>query len=149
MSLDVDSTGYAQIAGALSTLWNNGVFIAASSGSGYSYNTFYSMPAGSSYAMSVAAENQNQTMASISSRGPSLDIAAPGSQVPLLDRGSTFWPGGTATSYASPFGAAAGALIKQVNPSLSNNQIGSILHDSGIPGFDTIIKQSYKCIRLR
>src|SRR5205807_904056 len=78
MSLDVGSSGYSQIAGELSTLWNNGVFIGASSGNGYNYNNIYSMPAGSSYAMSVAAENQNQTISSISSRGPSLDIAAPG-----------------------------------------------------------------------
>ncbi|HEV8292435.1 MAG TPA: S8 family serine peptidase, partial [Tepidisphaeraceae bacterium] len=142
------SVSYDQVKDELATLWNGGVFIGASSGNGYNYNNVYSMPAGSSYAMSVAAENQNQTIASISSRGPSLDLAAPGSQVPYLDRGSTFWPGGTATSYAAPFGTAAGALIKQVNPNFSMNQIVSILHDSGHSVYDPISKQTYKGLDL-
>jgi hypothetical protein len=148
MSLDVGPSGYSQIQDELATLWNNRVFIAASSGNGYNYNNIYSMPAGSPYAMSVAAENQNQTMASISSRGPSLDLVAPGSQVPLLDRGTTFWPGGTATSYSAPFGTAAGVLIKQVNPNFSMNQLVSILHDSGHPVYDPISRQTYKGLDL-
>lgn len=148
MSLDVGSSGYSQIADEISTLWNNGVFIGASSGNGYNYNNVYSQPAGSAYAMSVGAEMQNQTIASISSRGPSLDLAAPGNAVPYLDRGSTFWPGGTATSYAAPFGTAAGAIIKQVNPNFSMNQIVSILHDSGHSVYDPISKQTYRGLDL-
>jgi len=54
MSLDVGSGGYSQIADEISTLWNNGVFIGASSGNGYNYNNIYSQPAGSAYAMSFA-----------------------------------------------------------------------------------------------
>jgi hypothetical protein len=68
--------------------------------------------------------------------------------VPYLDRGSTFWPGGTATSYAAPFGTAAGAIIKQVNPSFSMNQIVSILHDSGHTVTDPISHQTYRGLDL-
>jgi hypothetical protein len=146
MSLGVSN--YDQIKDELATLWNGGVFIGASSGNGYNYNNLFAMPAGSPYAMSVAAENQNQTMANISSRGSSLDLVAPGSQVPLLDRGSTYWPGGTATSYSAPFGTAAGALIKQVNPNFSMNQIVAILHDSGHPVYDPISRMTFKGLDL-
>src|SRR5207253_11191791 len=60
----------------------------------------------------------------------------------------TYWPGSTATSDSAPFGTAAGALIKQVNPNFSNNQIVSILHDSGMPVYDPISRQTFKGLDL-
>jgi subtilisin family serine protease len=149
VNLSLGVTNYDQVKDELATLWNGGVFIGASSGNGYNYNNLIAFHAGGDYAMSVAAENQNQTMANISSRGSKLDIAAPGSQVPYLEsKGSMYWPGGTATSYAAPFGTAAGALIKQVNPSFSMNQIVSILHDSGHAVYDPVSHQTYKGLDL-
>jgi hypothetical protein len=146
MSLSVSS--YDRVKDELSTLWNGGVFIGASSGNGYNYNNIYSMPAGSPYAMSVAAQNQNGTIASISSRGPSLELVAPGSNVVYLDRGTGLWPGGTATSYSAPFGTAAGAVIKQINPNFSSNQILAILRDSAGSAYDPISRMTFKALDL-
>jgi hypothetical protein len=138
------STDYNVVKDELATLWNGGVFIGASSGNGYNSNNWFAMPAGSPYAMSVGAENQNQTVANITSRGSALDIVAPGSQVPYLDMSGTYWPGGTATSYSAPFGSAAGAVIKQVVPHFSNDQIVAILKDSGHLAYDPVYKVNYK-----
>src|SRR5688572_15382468 len=80
MSLDVGQSGYYQIQDELQQLWNNGVVIGASSGNGGNTNGYMSYPAYSNYAMSVGGLNPDGSVTWSTSRGPNLDILAPGNQ---------------------------------------------------------------------
>jgi hypothetical protein len=98
--------------------------------------------------MSVGALNVNDTLNPITSRGPALDILAPGNEVPYLSLSGDYWLSGAATSPATPWVAAAGALLKQINPSFSAAQVRSILMDSGKSVFDRSTGLTFKRLDL-
>jgi subtilisin family serine protease len=148
MSLDVRSTGYPVVEDELRTLWNAGVFIAAASGNGSNTDDRLAYPAKGSYAMAVGSSNLNDTISGITSRGPSMDILAPGADVPFLGRGSDYYLGGPATSYATPFVTAAGALLKQINPLITPGQIMTILRDTGTSVYDSATRLTFKRLDL-
>ncbi len=92
------------------------------------------------YIVSVSATDPNDLIASFSSRGIYVDLAAPG--VSIL----TTWNGGTygsasGTSFSSPITAGVAALIMSVNPDLTPAEVEDILlataDDLGPLGYDT------------
>ncbi len=82
--------------------------------------------------ISVAATTETDTIADFSSRGPEVDIAAPGADIP-----STWLRGGyrslSGTSMAAPFVTGAAALIMGTNPQASPNRVRSLLNRSAVP----------------
>lgn len=81
----------------------------------------------------------NQKSAFYSNYGDNVDIAAPGTSIPslFLDDQYVVMSG---TSMASPHVAGLCALIRSVNPSLSNDEVYDIVRDTatdlGAPGVD-------------
>ncbi len=138
---------------AINNAWEKGVLVVCAAGNSGTNAPNY--PAAYENAVSVAATAGNDTLASYSNYGSTVDIAAPGGDYGdyngdgYSDRilQNTF--SGTSTGYyfysgtsmASPHVAGAAALIKAKKPSLTNAEIRDILYntadDLGSSGKDT------------
>jgi hypothetical protein len=89
--------------------------------------------------ITVSATNQTDGLASFSSWGPMVDVAAPGVSIQ-----TTLWNSGygwgTGTSFATPITAATVALIMSANPALLPSQIENVLFKTatnlGATGYD-------------
>ena len=89
--------------------------------------------------ITVSATDQSNALASFSSWGPMVDVAAPGVTIQ-----TTLWNSGygwgTGTSFASPIVAGTVALIMSANPSLAPSQIENVLFTTatnlGAAGYD-------------
>ena len=137
---------------AVDYAWNHGVVVVCAAGNENSSAPSY--PAAYENSISVAATTSIDTRASYSNYGSTIDIAAPGGDTGdnngdgyddmILQ--NTFGSSGegyyfyAGTSMASPHVAGVAALIKSVNPSLTNAEIRNILEstaeDLGDPGWD-------------
>lgn len=126
----------------LSTLSNLGVFISASSGnSGVQSPPSIEYPAAHPAVYAVGAVTPTDVIAQFSERSSLLDLLAPGQNlvIPYYNPGTgqhTIVSGAQGTSFAAPYAAAAAALLKQVDPSLSPGQIIQVLKDTGASNFD-------------
>ena len=148
MSLDVRDSGYTVIEDEMRTLWNAGVFVGAASGNGSNTDGRLAYPAKGTYAAAVGSSNLNNTISSITSRSSDLDLLAPGQSVPFLGLSSDYYLGGTATSYATPYVTAAGALLKQIDPTITPAQIMQTLRDTGDGIYDAGTGLTFKRIDL-
>jgi subtilisin family serine protease len=96
-------------------------------------------PARFDQVIAVSAVDRNDQLATFSSFGPAVDVAAPGANILATDL-----PGGigrgSGTSYASAVTSGIVGLLRSSNPELTNSEIRQILRDSaldlGRPGFD-------------
>jgi thermitase len=122
---------------AVSYAWNKGCVLIAAAGNNGTSTTVY--PAAYPNVIAVSATTSADTMASFSSFGSFVDLAAPGQDI------TTSWPGGgyvtiSGTSFSSPLTAGVAALALSRNPSLSNAQVSSLLtsnaDDLGAAGKD-------------
>ena len=146
------STDLAVLHDACDYAWNKGVVIVVAAGNAASSAPQY--PAAYPVCISVTATDSLDRLASYSSYGETVDIAAPGGdsndsngdgysdmilQNTFVRRteGYYFFAG---TSMAAPHVSGVAALVKAVNPSLSNSQIRAILEDNaedlGTSGWD-------------
>jgi len=114
---------------------SNGVTVAVAAG-----NTAgrVSSPGCASKAIAVGAVDKNDVRASWSGTGLALDIMAPGVSIySSVIGGYASWSG---TSMATPHISATIALLKQVNPALTDSQIKDALYktakDLGTAGWD-------------
>ena len=102
------------------------------------YGTLDSTPDTTSV-ISVSATNSSDVIASWSSYGPYIDVAAPGDSVWSTTNGGGY-AAVSGTSFSSPAVAAVLALIKSANTALTNTQVESILKstavDLGATGYD-------------
>ena len=125
---------------AVNYAWNKGVFIAAASGNKPDGTPNY--PAGYNNVMAAGATARQDAYTGFSSFGPYVDITAPGVGIwgPTWQNGVDTYAAENGTSFSSPLVAATAALMFSVNPSLSNQQIFTLLlnsaDDEGTPGWD-------------
>ena len=79
--------------------------------------------------ISVSATTSNDSKASWSNYGNFIDVGAPGTSILTTNRGGGYgnWNG---TSFASPAAAGVVALIKGANPSLTPDEVETVLESS-------------------
>lgn len=121
---------YAQAADAL---------VVAAAGNHFGAPVAY--PARLAGVVGVSAVTTAHAIADFSNRGPEIDLAAPGDAIVSvrLGGGSTTMNG---TSMAAPFVAGTAALVRGVNPDLTQSEVASRLMasatDLGVAGHDSL-----------
>jgi subtilisin family serine protease len=135
---DGDFTGKVSrgpYANELRSLRKAGVFIAAASGNeGIQSPPGINYPAADPNVIAVGSVNTRDVISSFTSRGPDLDLLAPGEGLatPLFNprTGQHTYSAAAGTSFATPYAAASAMLIRQVSSRFSVNQIRAIIRDS-------------------
>lgn len=119
----------------LATLRNAGVLVVAASGNSGQTTDGIGYPAADTSVFSVGMVTGGDVIAPETQRGPLLDLLAPGAGVASTNLG-----GGTmglyGSSYSAPITAGAAVLLRQADPSLTGDDIASILRTSGRSNFD-------------
>ena len=126
---------------AINYAWNSNVVVVAAAGN--NANDLAQYPAACDHVVAVSATEPDDSLASFSSYGNSVALAAPGDNIWTtqsdLSRPYGAWRG---TSFASPIVAGVAALLVSANPSLSNTQLVSLLEqtadDRGAAGYDPV-----------
>ena len=100
----------------------------------------FDLTADNPYVLTVSATDSTDTLASWSSTGNNVDLAAPGVSVLLTMEGGGYgW--GSGTSFSAPCVAGVAALVISANPGLSATGVMDILKqtadDLGAPGWDS------------
>lgn len=131
------SSSSSTLQNAVNYAWNKGVTILASAMNNANSTPYY--PAACTNVVAVSATTSSNTLASFSSFGTWVDVAAPGANILTTNRGGGYgaWNG---TSFASPIAAGLAAVMLSVNPLLSNAELVALLEqntdDLGTAGFD-------------
>ncbi len=109
---------------AVDYAWSRGAVVVAAAGN--TARESYHYPAAHANVIAVAATTADDYLASFSTRGDFVDVAAPGSSVYSTFRGGgyTYMSG---TSMASPHVAGLAALILSRNPSLAPEQVRQLI----------------------
>ena len=112
---------------AVDYAWKNGALVFASAMNEGVSARFY--PAACTHAIAVGATDENDRLASFSNYGSWITLVAPGTGIlSTADGGGySFWSG---TSFASPIAAGVASLMLSINPSLTNEEVLSILKDT-------------------
>jgi type VII secretion-associated serine protease mycosin len=109
----------------------HGVVVVAAAGNGRATGNQVNYPAAYAGVVGVAATDRTDATASFSNTGAYVDIAAPGVGI------ASTYPGGgyanmSGTSMATPYAAAAAALVKSANPSLGSDAVTAVLEQSAL-----------------
>jgi thermitase len=130
---DCQSSGVTQSEQtAITAAWNAGVLIVASAGN--AGNSNLQCPAAANNVIAVSATTSSDTLASFSSYGSFVDIAAPGVNIHnafgtsnIAGSYYTTWSG---TSFSAPIVSGVAGLVWSVNTALTNAQVDQILRDT-------------------
>ncbi|MGH7819393.1 MAG: S8 family peptidase, partial [Candidatus Binatia bacterium] len=124
---------------AVDTAWQNGVLVVAAAGNDGPCSNCVNYPAKYANAIAVSAVDSNKNLASYSSTGPEIEVAAPGSGV-LSTYNDSGYRSLSGTSMATPHVSGALALALSCRPSASASTLRSLLHqtaeDRGASGRD-------------
>lgn len=117
----------ATIESACNYAWGLGCLLVAAAGNDGTDNGI-DYPARYASVMAIGAISHDDAYPTFSDRGPQLDVCAPGvnvlSTVYVSSYDSVNWSG---TSMATPHVSGVAALIKALNPALTNSQIWAII----------------------
>jgi len=133
-----------EIENAVLVAIRNGCLVVAASGNDGDSGSQASYPASWPHVFTVGATDAADQVASFSTTGPALDVAAPGvditGAVPLFRSPTGFAGGQRGTSFSAPLVSAAAAWVWTLRPTLSAGQLADVLRrsarDVGPPGFD-------------
>ena len=134
-----------QLQDAILTAFHNGCLVVAAGGNGGLIGNPTTYPAAWPHVFTVAATDETDQVAPFSTVAPSVDLAAPGTDivgaVPLSYNSTGYTEHLRGTSFSAPIVAAAAAWIWTLRPTLTVTQLGDVLRrsarDIGVPGFDT------------
>ena len=104
-----------------------GVISLCASGNGGGGSVGY--PSSNPDVMAVGSTNMSDLKSGFSQFGPNLEIAAPGESIWMTDLNDGYGPS-SGTSFAAPLASGIVALMLAVDPSLSNDELRQILHDT-------------------
>jgi thermitase len=131
-----DVAGSTTIRSAAQYVVGKGGIVVAAAGNCSCFDSTAENP----YIISVSATGYDNAIASFSSTGNYVDVAAPGVTIWTTTRGGGYASSG-GTSIASPITAGALALMMSANPSLGPGELQSLLEgtatDLGDLGYDT------------
>ncbi|HEX2924463.1 MAG TPA: S8 family peptidase [Chloroflexota bacterium] len=128
---------------AVQYAYNKGALLIAGAGNTAKTNNSMVYPAAFDQVLAVAATDENDEIGDFSQHHPYVGISAPGMRIL-----NSYWRGSASSGYQSASGTSAAAphvsgvaaLIKSVNPALTNTQVKQILMDTsddlGEPGVD-------------
>jgi subtilisin family serine protease len=130
---------YAEYA-AIALAYGEGTMLVAAAGNEFQEGNPISFPAAWPHVLSVAATNQQNGSSYFSSANASIDVAAPGENVPLAIPGALDTTDGTpdgvtlasGTSFAAPIVAGAVAWLRSARPQISNGQAADLLRHTAI-----------------
>jgi type VII secretion-associated serine protease mycosin len=122
---------------------NKNVLTFAAAGNYYQQGNAPIYPAAYPEAVAVGAVDSNLNHASFSNTGSYVDIAAPGDNIlSTYNSGTNQYTTMSGTSMATPYAAAAAALVIGSNPKLKANEVLHALQatalDRGAPGKDSV-----------
>lgn len=134
------SGGATVLLDAVNYAWNAGVVNVASAGNS-GCEPCVGFPAAYTNEIAVACTTSTKALCSFSSRGPEVDLAAPGNGIDSSCYTSdTAYCSKSGTSMSAPHVAGSAALVKAANPTFTNSQIRSALEnnaeDLGAAGTD-------------
>lgn len=118
-----------------------GSLVVASSGNEFDQGNPVLYPASYPHVLTVAATGRNDDVTPFSSGGASVDLAAPGDDIPVLHpTNPDLYLSYSGTSFSAPMVAAAAAWLMTAKPELRATQVFDLLRwtakDVGPPGFD-------------
>ncbi|HWD92713.1 MAG TPA: S8 family serine peptidase [Verrucomicrobiae bacterium] len=125
---------------AIDYAWSNNVVVVAAAGNNADSTPQY--PAACNHVLSVSSTAPDDSLSYFSSFGSDVKISAPGETIwtTQSDLNNPYGPW-RGTSFATPVVSAVAALVISANPTLSNDQVVSLLEQSaddiGAPGYDT------------
>jgi subtilisin family serine protease len=129
---------------ALLSAWNQGVLLIASAGNSGCPSPTASdtvgFPARNPHVVAIANLNSATTVSSTSSCGPTVELAAPGTNILSTCHIAFGYCTKSGTSMAAPHVSGVAALVKHHNPALTNDQLRCLLRatadDLGPAGHD-------------
>jgi Subtilase family len=129
---------------AIRFAFRTGSLVVAAAGNDGSTGSPPNFPAFYPHVLTVAATNRDNRVAAFSSISPTVDLAAPGVQIPVAEPlavdPSGYSSDGNGTSFSSPLVAGAAAWVWTVRPELDNTQLFEVMRrsstDIATPGFD-------------
>jgi subtilisin family serine protease len=132
-----------QLHDAILTAVHNGCLVVAAAGNDGQLGSPPTYPASWPHVFTVAATDENDAVASFSTRSPALDVAAPGTNIigaVPFDHDPIGYEIASGTSFSAPIVSAAAAWVWTLRPTLTVSQIAGVLRagarDIGPPGFD-------------
>ena len=128
---------------AIMTAFRRGSIVVASSGNEFQQGNPVEYPAGLDHVLTVAATDEKDQAAFFSSSSLSVDLAAPGQDIPLAEPAAYDPSGysyGDGTSFSAPIVSGATAWVWTERADLDNTQVFELMRrsarDVGSPGFD-------------
>jgi Subtilase family len=125
---------------AVALAYGVGTMVVAAAGNEFEDGNPISYPAAWPHVLSVAATNQANGSSYFSNANASIDVAAPGEDIPLAIPGALDTTDGTpdgvtlgsGTSFAAPIVAGAVAWLRSARPEITNGQAADLLRRTAI-----------------
>jgi subtilisin family serine protease len=130
---DCQSSGVTQAEqDAINAAWSAGVLVVASAGN--SGNSNLQCPAAADHVIAVSATTSGDALASFSSYGSFVDIAAPGvsivNAIGTSDVAGSFYTSWSGTSFSAPIVSGVAGLVWSADIPLTNAEVDQILKDT-------------------